>query len=160
MNVQSSRRRWSVLVGVVKQLQFDSGVVALSREIDLHDGFPSRGESVGGRSGSSSSPVELAAGQVLPLSRDAETVDRTLQNIEVEIRRLQSVLDRYAPSSFEKLLCTVASYNDEWAAPRSGESFPCSEVVEHYPSGTPRAEYLCMKHRKRKDRADRAERVA
>lgn len=156
------RRQWAALVAIVKDIPFDAGVTALGRELAQRDGFPSTPSGAGRAPVEESVPltvVEALAGQMLPLSKDMETVDRCVQAITMELRRLQHVVARWAPTSYVHVPCEVGTYHDEWALPRKGEAFPCPDEAEHYPSGNPHPSHLCPKHRKRKERWERTHEV-
>ena len=157
------RRQWAALVAMVKDLPFDAGVTSLGRELGQRDGFPSTPTGAGRRDPDEEhvplTVVEALAGQMLPLSKDMETVDRCVQAITMELRRLQRVVGKWAPTTYVRVPCEVGAYHEEWAQPRKGEAFPCPDEAEHYPSGNPHPSHLCPKHRKRKERWERTHQV-
>lgn len=156
MTHPNRRRRWATIVHTIRQMPFDASVTALQSELADFDGFPARGDSAG-RGSSELTVVESLAMQLGPMHRDAEAIDRCLAAIESEISRLATVIARRSgpTPAYVKMPCEVATYHEPWAMPKDGETSPCPEEMEYHPSGTPRHEHLCAKHRKRKERWER-----
>lgn len=118
--------------------------------IDEHDGFPSRGEFVGGRTMSDTSSVERAALQllVMPLQKDHDEITALVKDIEAKMKRVVSLssrhLDRIDAST---LRCTGGAGLPgaiEWGRP------DCTDLQEADRKGG-----LCMACRKRRDRWQR-----
>jgi len=157
------QRRWLKLLAEVKALRVSPAVVRILDAAGDADGFGSRsGDGSGGGGRSVSSPVERLAftGETRPWRELAE-LDRLLADLEVTVGRFRRLVERNQPPVTEQVvLCTVGAYHDEWALPLPGEVFPCPELAECHPdTGRPRHELLCVKHRARKRRAERAAEV-
>ena len=119
-------------------------IVALE---DEHDGFPTRGEGVG-RGSSDLTPVERAAGQLLPLTRDREAILRAVDEAHHALHRALKIAERYLDRiDASSLRCTGGAGLPgaiEWGRP------DCTDVAEADRKGG-----LCMACRKRRDRWQR-----
>lgn len=67
-------------------------LVALEDDVD---GYPTRGEGGGSRSTSESTPVERAAAQLLPLSRDREAILRAVDDAHHALHRAIGLASKY-----------------------------------------------------------------
>lgn len=120
-------------------------IVALQ---DEHDGFPTRGDGVGGRSGSELTSVERAAGQLMPLERDRTLILAAIAEAHEAMHRALKIagrhLDRIDAST---LRCTGGAGMPgslEWGRPE------CDDIAEADRRGG-----LCAACRKRRDRWQR-----
>ena len=152
----SARARLHALNEQLRTLgHLPEAVALIHREIGLHDGFPARGESAG-RGSSELTPVEAAAANVEHLVGELRDMQDDLDTITLAVGLLVKKIRHRLPTAgqvvVDKTMCTVGAYHDEWAVPRSGDRVPCPDLAETYPSGNPRPEYLCEKHRKRRQR--------
>ncbi len=158
---QSARNRLHAINEQLRTIgHLPEAVAVICREISLLDGFASRGNSAG-RGTSDLTSVEAAAAGVEHHVAQLQDIQDLLDSFALSAGLLVKAVRRQVPSAgsvpaiVEKVLCTVGSYHDDWALPRPGDPATCGELIEYYPSGNPRPEYLCVKHRKRMARAMR-----
>lgn len=156
---QSARTRLHAVNEILRDVKhLPEAVAVLRRSIAEHDGFGSKGET-SGRGSSPSSSVESAALATGPLFAELDDIADVLDSLTLSASLLAKFVRRWAApqptAGVEPMRCTVGTYHDDWALPRDGDVVPCPDLVEHYPSGNPRPEYLCEKHRTRMRRAER-----
>lgn len=93
----STRTILATLPGLAEQAArvTPRALTQLARLMDEHDGFPTRGDSVGGRSGSELTSVERAAGSLLPLDRDHAALRRAVEDAYLALHRAVTIANRY-----------------------------------------------------------------
>lgn len=123
-------------------------LVRIVRAMDEHDGFPTRGDGVGGRAGSELTSVERAAGQLLPLERDRTLILAAIAEATEAMHRALKVAARHMDRiDASALRCTGGASLPgalEWGRPE------CDNIAEPDRKGG-----LCMACRKRRDRWQR-----